>query len=56
MFGTSSLPLIKFTPISASIAEDITTSIIFEMTKIRALGVGFLSVSQIKKLDLSDRK
>ena len=55
MLGTSSFPLMNPAPVSASCADDITTSIILEMTKMGAFWVGDLSVSRMGKLGLSEK-
>ena len=56
MLETSSRPLINPAPVSASCAEDITASIIFEMTCIGALCGGGACDSRIGKEGLLDRK
>ena len=56
MLGTSSRPLINPAPVSASCAEDITASIIFEMTCIGALCGGGACDSRIGKEGLLDKK
>ena len=56
LLGMNSLPLMNPAAVSTSCAEDITATIILDITRIRVLWGDGLSVSRVRMFGASERK